>query len=215
MSVLLRLEKLSCERDGRLLFDGLHLTVSGGECLELRGPNGSGKSTLLRAILGLFPDVTGTIEASECLYLGHRLGLNGLLTAEENLCWYRALQPGGGDVAEALARVGMAGYERVPCQHMSAGQQRRVALARLLVGAAPLWLLDEPFTALDAQGQGLVRALIAEQLDREAAVICATHQALGLSRARVLELGEPARAGGRRAGSGSEDERALAGSGPS
>ncbi|MFN2164806.1 MAG: heme ABC exporter ATP-binding protein CcmA [Anaerolineae bacterium] len=195
MSVLLRLQELSCQRDGRVLFDGLNLTVCGGECLELRGPNGSGKSTLLRAILGLFPDVTGTIQASGCLYLGHRLGLNGLLTAEENLRWYQALQHGRGVVSDALQRVGMAGYERVPCQHMSAGQQRRVALARLLLGASPLWLLDEPFTALDLEGQALVRALIGEQMERDGAVVCATHQPLALAGARVLDLGQSVQAG--------------------
>jgi len=192
MSVLLRLEKLSCERDGRVLFSGLDLTVRAGECLELRGPNGSGKSTLLRAILGLYPDVEGTITAPSCLYFGHRLGLSGLLTAEENLRWYQALQPGSGGIGAALQRVGMAGYERIACQQMSAGQQRRVALARLVLCQAPLWLLDEPFTALDGQGQDLVRALIHEQLERNAAVVCATHQALGLDGARMLDLADPA-----------------------
>lgn len=216
MSVLLRLEQLACERDGRVLFDGLDLTVSAGECLELRGPNGSGKSTLLRAILGLFPEVTGTIETSGCLYLGHRLGLNGLLTAEENLRWYQALQLGHGDVAEALERVGMAGYGRIPCQHMSAGQQRRVALARLLLGTAPLWLLDEPFTALDAEGQELVRTLIGEQLARQGAVVCATHQSLGLTDARLLDLGRSLRSGGRRrSDAGFADAAAPAGPGRS
>ncbi len=186
--ILLRLERLSCTRDGRSLFGNLDLALSQGECLELRGPNGSGKSTLLRAIVGLYPDFQGTISAAACLYWGHRLGLNGLLTAEENLRWYQALQPGKVAVAAALERVGMRGYERVACHQMSAGQQRRIALARLLLCDARLWLLDEPFTALDAQGQEMVRELILEHVQQDGAVVCATHQPLALDGARVLDL---------------------------
>lgn len=185
---LLRLEHLSCTRDGRSLFGDLDLTLSQGECLELRGPNGSGKSTLLRAIAGLYPDIQGTISTSDCLYWGHRLGLNGLLTAEENLRWYQTLQPGTVDLAAALARVGMRGYERVPCHRMSAGQQRRIALARLLVCDSTLWLLDEPFTALDSQGQEMARQLIFEHVQRDGAVVCATHQPLALEGARLMDL---------------------------
>jgi heme exporter protein A len=185
---LLRIEGLGCERDGRRLFAGLDLALRGGECLELRGPNGSGKSTLLRAVAGLFPDYTGTVEAAESLYLGHRPGINALLTAGENLRWYAALRPGDGDVAAALERVGMAGYERVACHAMSAGQQRRIGLARLVCCRAPLWLLDEPLTALDRAGSELVRGLIEDQVAAGGAVLCATHQALGLASAAVLSL---------------------------
>ncbi|HEX7035000.1 MAG TPA: heme ABC exporter ATP-binding protein CcmA [Pseudomonadales bacterium] len=188
---LLSVEAFGCERDGRRLFHDLTFTLGAGEALELKGPNGSGKSTLLKAIAGLYTDYTGTIRAADRLYLGHRPGLGLLLTAEENLRWYAALGAADGarpPIAEALARVGMAGYERVPCQQMSAGQLRRVGLARLLVCAAPLWLLDEPLTALDRSGQVLVRGLIEEQRGRGGAVLCATHQALGLPGAGTLSL---------------------------
>lgn len=188
---LLEIDGFRCERDGRLLFDGLTVSLTAGECLELRGPNGSGKSTLLRAVLGLYPDYTGTIRAAQSLYFGHRPGISALLTAEENLRWYAALAPGSGDVAGALARVGMEGYETVPCQHMSAGQQRRVGLARLVLCDAPLWLLDEPLTALDPQGQGLVRALVEAHCRDGGAVLCATHQGLGLAGAGTLSLESP------------------------
>lgn len=174
-----------------MLFHDLGLSLSPGECLELRGPNGSGKSTLLRAIAGLYPDYTGTIDAAESLYLGHRPGISGLLTARENLRWYAALRPGDAGVDQALAQVGMAGFERVPCQQMSAGQQRRVGLARLILCPAPLWLLDEPLTALDQAGQQLVRSLIHAQTGRDGAVLCATHQPLGLPGAGVLSLEVP------------------------
>lgn len=194
-AALLSVHGLSCERDGRLLFDGLAMSLHPGDCLELRGPNGSGKSTLLRAVAGLYPDYTGTIEAADSLYVGHRPGIAALLTAAENLGWYAALRPGGLGVAAALARVGMTGYERVACQQMSAGQQRRVALARLLTCPAPLWLLDEPLTALDGAGQGLVRELIDAQRRNGGAVLCATHQPLELSGAGVLSLDPVAGAG--------------------
>ena len=185
---LLELRDFCCERDGRTLFRDLALTVAPGDCVELRGPNGSGKSTLIRAVAGLFPDFTGTIRAAESLYLGHRPGIAALLSAAENLRWYAALRPGGLGVGAALERVGMAGYERVACQHMSAGQQRRVALARLVLCPAPLWLLDEPLTALDAAGQRLVLELIEEQRRRGGAALCATHQPLEIAGARVLDL---------------------------
>ena len=192
---LLRLQEFSCERDGRMLFQGLDLAVGPGECVELRGPNGSGKSTLIRAVAGLYPDYTGSIRSAECLYVGHRPGLAVLLSAEENLRWYAALRPGGPGVSAALERVGMAGYERVACQHMSAGQQRRVALARLVLCPAPLWLLGEPLTALDAAGQQLVLDLIEDQRRRGGAALCATHQPLDLAGARVLDLADAAPAG--------------------
>ena len=186
---LLVLESLGCVRDGRWLFRDLSLALLSGECLELVGPNGSGKSTLLRAITGLFPDFTGTLHAVDGLYLGHRPGISAMLTAAENLRWYAALQGGRGSVTEALERVGMAGYENVLCQQMSAGQQRRVGLARLLLGAAPLWLLDEPLTALDVAGQRLVQGLIEAHLAQGGAAVCATHQPLGVTGARQLGLG--------------------------
>jgi heme exporter protein A len=186
---LLDLSDLACERDGRMLFDGLQVRLGPGDCLELRGPNGSGKSTLLRAVAGLYPDYTGTIRAAESLYLGHRPGISTLLTAEENLRWYLALRPGGRSCAEALAAVGMEGYERVPCAQLSAGQLRRVGLARLLLCPAPLWLLDEPLTALDFSGQDLVRSLLVAHTSAGGAALCATHQGLGLAGIGVLQLG--------------------------
>ncbi len=189
---LLQIDGLGCARDGRVLFQGLSLMLQAGETVELHGPNGSGKSTLLRAIAGLYPDVTGTLEAVASLYLGHRAGISARLTAAENLTWYQALAGASGTdpvgVAEALARVGLGGYEDTVCQQLSAGQQRRVGLARLLVCRAPLWLLDEPLTALDRSGAGLVRELIGAHTAAGGAVLCATHQSLGLDAARRLSL---------------------------
>jgi heme exporter protein A len=191
---LLTLAQLGCARDGCWLFRDLSLTVQAGECLELVGPNGSGKSTLLRIVAGLYPDFSGTLRAADGLYVGHRPGISGVLTAAENLRWYAALQTGrrphAADLDAVLERVGLPGYGNVVCQQLSAGQQRRVALARLLLGGGRLWLLDEPLTALDAAGQRLVCALIEAHLGTGGGAVCATHQRLGVPGARQLELGD-------------------------
>ena len=173
----------------RTALHGAPERFSAGECLEVRGPNGSGKSTLLRCVAGLFTDYAGTIQADQCLYLGHKLGLNLLLTARQNLLWYQGLRGSSGPISEVLGRVGMAGYERVSCQNMSAGQQRRIGLARMLIAQSPLWLLDEPLTALDANGHELIASLIEEHLRQHGAVLCATHQSLEVPGVRTLQLG--------------------------
>lgn len=186
---LLRLQDLGCEREGRRLFSGLNLSIAGGECVSLTGPNGSGKSTLLRCISGLFPDYDGSVEASSLSYLGHRPGVAPGLSPLENLRWYAAL--GGAaevDLPDLLASVGLAGYEDVLCARLSAGQQRRVALARLQLDPGRLWLLDEPFTALDVRGQDLVRSLIEGHTTDGGAALCATHQDLGIEYASELSL---------------------------
>nr|BAH89724.1 cytochrome c-type biogenesis protein CcmA [uncultured bacterium]BAH90557.1 cytochrome c-type biogenesis protein CcmA [uncultured bacterium] len=189
---LLQVTDLGCEREGRRLFHRLNLSLRPGECMALTGPNGSGKSTLLRCITGLYPDFEGEIHAVGSSYLGHRPGVSPGLSVLENLRWYAVLTESGADAAELITRldgVGLAGYEHVLCARLSAGQQRRVALARLGLDASPLWLLDEPFTALDTEGQDLVRGLIEGHRADGGAVLCATHQDLGVADAEVLDLG--------------------------
>lgn len=187
--LLLEVRGVSCEREGRRLFSNLDLSIEPGGCVELTGPNGSGKSTLLRCIAGFYPDFDGEIRALDLAYLGHRPGVSPALSALENLRWYKALGRSDADPVVLLERVGLAGYEDVLCQNLSAGQQRRVALARLVLGAGRLWLLDEPFTALDTAGVELVRALIGEHLAVGGAALCATHQPLGVSGSVPLRLG--------------------------
>ena len=174
---------LACVRGGRRLFGGFELTLDAGGCMEVRGANGSGKSTLLRIAAGLFADYSGVVEAAPCHYLGHRNGVSGLLSPLENLRPYERLRPDSAQ--EALGRVGLNDQLRVPCGQLSQGQQRRVGLARLLLGDKPLWLLDEPLTALDAEGRGLVRELVEGHCGGGGAVLCATHQALGCSASEV------------------------------
>lgn len=187
--------RLACERDGRQLFAELDLDIFPGDVLEIMGPNGAGKSTLLRILAGLLPDFTGTVDRrhdGEFLYLGHRTGMSPGLTGAENLRWFASLCNGGGapasTIALALQRVGLLGYEDVPCQQLSAGQQRRAALARLLLSDAAVWLLDEPATALDDAGAELLRELIADHCRQGGAALLATHTRLGVD-ARLLRLG--------------------------
>jgi heme exporter protein A len=187
---LLTLSGLACQREGRDLFDDLDYQVAPGDYVELTGPNGSGKSTLLRSIAGLFADYSGAIEAAPLLYVGHRPAVSPLLSPLDNCQWFLDLVGSDADPLPALARVGLAGFEEILCQQLSAGQQRRVALARLILAQRPLWLLDEPLTALDDSGQRLVCQLIEQHVETGGAVVCATHQSLGLSAIRTLVLGE-------------------------
>ena len=185
---ILDVRALGCERDERTLFSDLDLRLEAGSALQLRGPNGAGKTTLLRCIAGLHPDYVGEIRladdrpaGAQFLFVGHRPGISALLSAAENLRWHLELAGVRAEsalVEAALTRVGLPGWDDVPCQQMSAGQQRRVALARLALPTArvPLWLLDEPFTALDDAGMALVRGLMTEQIVSGGAVLFATHQ---------------------------------------
>jgi heme exporter protein A len=190
---ILELRALRCERDDRMLIDGLDVQLRAGEALQLRGANGAGKTTLLRCIAGLHPDHDGEIRiagaagsgmaGANMLFIGHRPGLSSGLTAAENLRWHQQLGGHAADseaVSRALERVGLRGWDDVPCVQMSAGQQRRVALARMvLIGArVQLWLLDEPFTALDDDGVDLVVDLMRTHLLERGALVFATHQAV-------------------------------------
>ncbi len=170
---------------------GVSLAVGAGECLHVLGANGSGKTTLLRLLAGLLAPEQGRVEwggqptaadrdawhASFC-YLAHSDGLKPELTARENLAFEvglrRNLDPG--EIEEALARVGLAAERDQPAGFLSAGQRRRLAVARVLLAAAPLWILDEPFTNLDAAGSTLVATLIGRHLDAGGGAIVAAHQ---------------------------------------
>ncbi len=196
MAALLTGRGLRCERDGRLLFDALDLDIEGGAIVELTGPNGSGKTTLLRCLAGLTGDFDGSVERfAPISYIGHRGGLNAQLTPLENLRWYAAVEgaPASAAMLQALLeQVGLAGCALTPCQQLSAGQQRRAALARLGFVSAPLWLLDEPLTALDESGCALVRDLLQAHRAAGGAAVCATHQPLQLANVQHTPLGAAA-----------------------
>jgi len=206
-SPVLQTIALACERDLRLLFENLELRLAGGDMVQISGPNGSGKTSLLRLLAGLMQPTDGQVLlngqplteqrhelASNLLWIGHAAGIKDLLTAEENLSWLCALhQPAEREaIWQALAAVGLRGFEDVPCHNLSAGQQRRVALARLYLDSPPLWILDEPFTALDKQGVAQLEEHLAGHCERGGLVVLTTHHTLSRMPAgyRDIDLGK-------------------------
>lgn len=192
---LLEVHGLCLERGGRQLFRDLSFDVLPGHLLQVDGPNGAGKTSLLRILAGLSRyGFTGGV-ACHCplLYLGHHSAVKALLTPRENLAWHVAGASAWSDaqIGDALARVGLYGYEDVPSHALSAGQHRRVNLARLYLSHSPLWLLDEPFTAIDKGGVAELEQLLVEHVQRGGAVILTSHQALRVAwEVRVLSLAE-------------------------
>lgn len=207
-SELLRAESLFCERDERVLFENLNFSINAGEIIQVEGPNGSGKTTLLRIMSGLSGAYEGsiywkgeTINASRIdflsnlLYLGHKPGVKAILTPVENLRALMGIRQNVTDeqIYSALEKVGLYGYEDVPCHNLSAGQHRRVALARLYLSTDELWILDEAFTAIDKKGVKDLEALLQERARQGGAVLLTTHHELQLeSGFKKLLLGKQA-----------------------
>jgi len=193
---------LSCVRGARSIFDGINLELASGEALALVGPNGSGKSSLLRLIGGLLRPAAGWIElaggaaeqtlAEQAHYQAHQDALKPSLTVTENLRFWAGYL--GGDAAAvpaALAAVGLGGIADLPAAYLSAGQRRRLSLARLIAVPRPLWLLDEPTSALDAAGQERLAELMHQHLSGGGLIIAATHGPLGVQ-CKELQLGQRA-----------------------
>lgn len=198
---LIEINDLYCERDDRILFEDLSFTLEKGQILQLVGRNGSGKTSLLRILCGLYHAYEGSVKFlnqeiskdresfhNSLVYIGHHVSVKAGLTAQENLRWYAKIHPQLDPlkIESALASVGLAGYEDVICQNLSAGQKRRVNLARLFMlpreqFANSIWILDEPFTAIDVQGVTELEAKILEYSRAGGAVILTTHQALQIS----------------------------------
>jgi len=194
---------LACFRGDRLLFRDLSLRVDAGQALQVRGPNGCGKTTLLRILCGLTTPEDGTIRwrgrllrghdpdyLHELRYIGHSDGVKLVLSPRENLRIAMALDTGADEaaLASALTRLNLADFMDVPCRALSAGQRRRVGLARLTLGGARLWLLDEPFTALDSAGCGVVRTLIEAHLDGGGCAVLTSHQPIHLDAGRSISI---------------------------
>jgi heme exporter protein A len=190
---------VGCVRGGREVFSGLDFEASSGEALAVTGPNGSGKTSLLRLIAGVLTMAGGSIDLEgggpeltlpeQAHYLGHRDALKPALSVLENLIFWRDFLGGeASDAAESLASVGLDHAAHLPAAFLSAGQRRRLSVARLLAVRRPVWLLDEPTSALDASGQSLFAGLMRDHLGRGGLIIAATHAPLGIE-ARELRIG--------------------------
>ena len=186
MTVLLRAAGIAAFRGERLVLEGVSLDVPAGGALFLLGPNGSGKSTLLRVLAGLKQPDAGTVEGPENpAYLGHADAVKPGLTVCENLRFAAAGRP----VGPALEALGLAALADLPARMLSAGQRRRLALARLPLSGSAVWLLDEPTLGLDVASLGLLARLLAGHRAGGGGVVAATHQDLVLPGAAVLRLG--------------------------
>jgi heme exporter protein A len=204
---MLEVDDLSCRRGDRTLFTRLSFTLPASTLLHVRGRNGSGKTTLLRALCGLLRPDHGSIRwrgeriteladdfNRELLYFGHLNGIKADLTGLENLRVAATLDQdpvAETEIFSALAHIGLAGFEDLPTRMLSQGQKKRVALARLILSKAPLWILDEPFTALDTEAVALLERLIADHVAGGGSVVLTTHQEVALTRGEIrrLELG--------------------------
>ncbi|MEI8144381.1 MAG: heme ABC exporter ATP-binding protein CcmA [Alphaproteobacteria bacterium] len=184
-------EGLTCVRGGRTVFANFSFRVEGGEAIEIVGPNGAGKSSLLRLIAGLVRLEAGRLVlaggddeapiAEQVHYCGHQDAFKAALTVAENLdFWTRYLGGGGKTMTEALDRLGLGPLALLPAGYLSAGQRRRLALARLITVKRPVWLLDEPTAALDVASQGVLAAIMADHVADGGLILAATHGPLGL-----------------------------------
>ena len=202
--ISLTVSDLAARRGEDLIFSGISFALQAGEALVVTGRNGSGKSTLIRVIAGLLASETGRVmvsvdgatiprAAEACHYLGHRNAMKREMTVEENLTFWKRFMGdfAGGDgmePEEAAAQLGLAELLHLPFGYLSAGQQRRMALAKLLCAWRPVWLLDEPTAAMDTQSEKLFAGLMRGHLARGGIIIAATHQELELERAKRLEM---------------------------
>ncbi len=201
---MLNASHITCSRGDRVLFSDLSFSLSSGELIHLKGKNGSGKTTLLRSLCGLFLPDSGEIQwdgnsirtlgedyCRELVYLGHHNGIKDDLTALENLKVSAVLDDDNvseDQIWAALKKIGLAGFEDLPTRVLSQGQKRRVALARLLLTASRLWILDEPFTALDASAIELLQSIIADHVSTGGMVVVTTHQEVALTTGEIRQL---------------------------
>ena len=181
MTLLLELREVALVRGGRLLFEGLSLAVGPGEALHVAGPNGSGKSSLLRLAAGLLPARAGRVERSRCALADDHLALDRELPLRRALRFWNPACDAAADM------LGIGHLAHVPVRLLSSGQVKRATLARAVASGAPLWLLDEPLNALDADGAGRLAALIADHRETGGAVLAASHLPLP-GRWRMLDL---------------------------
>lgn len=192
-------EDIACQRGGREVFTGLSFAVDKGQSLLVTGRNGAGKSSLLRIIAGLVRLAAGRLSlegshaqsslAEQAHYVGHQDPVKGALSVAENLGFWSAYLGGKPDVRGALKAVGLDALADLPAAYLSAGQRRRLSIARLVAVKRPLWLLDEPTTALDAEAQKALAGLMRKHLRSGGLIVTASHGPIGISGAKQLRLG--------------------------
>ncbi len=197
----LKAHSLQCRRGGRLVFSDVEFSVSSGQALAVTGRNGAGKSSLLRLIAGLLPVAAGrvTLEGGDdertvgeqAHYLGHQDALKPSLSVEENLKFWIDYLGGTGTTAGALEAAGLGNLATLPAAYLSAGQRRRLSLARLVAIRRPLWLLDEPSSTLDRHAQEILVQFMRAHLADGGLIVAATHSALGIDGVTELPLGAP------------------------
>ncbi|MEY4982266.1 MAG: hypothetical protein RIR62_532 [Pseudomonadota bacterium] len=198
----MKVADLTVARGGIAVLEGVSFTLDAGQALVLRGPNGSGKTTLLRTLAGLQPAMAGEVSLSpeSLAYAAHADGIKAVLSVAENLAFWAELH-GQGGVGAAMAAMNLTALATRRAAHLSAGQKRRLGLARLLVTGRPVWLLDEPTVSLDAASVALFAGVLRGHLAQGGSAVIATHIDLGLPEAAVLDLtpfkARPPAAGGR------------------
>lgn len=202
----LSLQHLACQRGERVLFRGLSQDFHNGDVVQIEGHNGIGKTSLLRILAGLATPLEGEVRwdfepiikqreiyHQHLLYLGHLSGVKPELTAWENLQFYQRIsqaEQGDEPLWAVLEKVGLLGREDLPATQLSAGQQRRIALARLWLSHSPLWILDEPFTAIDKKGVEILTALFDEHAEKGGIVLLTSHQDVPSMRLQKLNLAQ-------------------------
>ncbi len=198
----LEARELSCIRDDRILFEGLSFKLGPAQTLLIEGRNGSGKTSLLRILCGIRMPDSGSIHwnggdiyklatgyNADTAYVGHKDGIKLELTAEENLVFARSLgTPADISTAQALEQMELGGYDDVQAINLSAGQKRRLSLARLLITRSALWILDEPFTSLDTHGIAMVEAMATDHLSRGGMLALTSHHQVQLNDADIQRL---------------------------
>lgn len=201
-STLLTAKQLTCIREDRILFEDLSFTINAGDIVQIEGPNGAGKTSLLRILAGLSQPFDGKVFFNKktiskhreeyhqhLLYLGHTPGVKNEMTAQENLAFNLSLHGYDESAAEeTLSKVNLLGFEDALASHLSAGQHRRIALARLWQSKAKIWILDEPFTAIDKQGVKHLETLFINHIKAGGAVILTTHQDLSLASSMLRKI---------------------------
>ena len=198
---ILKIENLAFERNDALLFEPVSFELNSGEALHIEGANGAGKTTLFQLLIKLLEPCAGDVyfrgqHLSQChfeylsdiLFIGHQSAVKAALTVEENLSWMSPDGTSAEKITAALQSVGLEHYASIPSYRLSAGQHRRVALARLMTTSASLWYLDEPFAALDKQGVGFIENCMQQHLDQGGCIVFSSHQDLVKIAARSYRL---------------------------